>query len=106
MPLLVQVGATVICAHGGQAQPTSPYPRVMLAGQPAVQVPPPWMIAGCAMLPPPAGNGPCLTATFTTGTTRVTGEGMPLLTEASHGQCVPTGTPATISVTQVRAQAT
>src|SRR2546425_10981275 len=105
MPLLVQVGATVICAHGGQAQPTSPYPRVMLGGQPAVQVPPPWTIAGCAMPPPTAGNGPCVTATFTTGTTRVTGSGMPLLTQASQGQCIPTGTPATVSVTQVRAQA-
>lgn len=95
-----------MCAHGGQAQPTSPYPRVMLAGQPAVQVSPPWMVAGCAMPPPPAGNGPCVTATFTTGTTRVTGAGMPLLTQASQGQCVPTGTPAIVSVTQVRAQGT
>ena len=42
MPFLVQVGATVMCAHGGQAQATSPYPRVMLGGQPAVQ----WRLPG------------------------------------------------------------
>jgi len=105
MPFLVQVGATVICAHGGQAQATSPYPRVMLGGQPSIQMAPPWTVAGCAMPPPPAGNGPCVTATFVSGTTRVTGSQMPLLTQSSQGQCVPTGTPATVSVTQVRAQA-
>jgi len=37
MPFLIQVGAQVMCAHGGQAQATVPYPRVLLGGQPAVQ---------------------------------------------------------------------
>jgi hypothetical protein len=106
MPFLVQVGATVMCAHGGQVQATVPYPRVMLNGQPAVQMPNPWVVAGCAMPPPPAGNGPCVTAMFSSGTTRVTGGGVPLLTQSSQAQCVPTGTPATIAVTQVQAQAT
>ncbi len=44
---LVQQGATVICAHGGQAQPTAPNPRVnaFRAGR---RVPPaPWTVAGC-----------------------------------------------------------
>jgi hypothetical protein len=95
-----------MCAHGGQAQPTTPYPRVLMSGQPAVQVAPPWVVAGCAMPPPIAGNGPCVTATFTTGTTRVMGSSMPLLTQASQAQCVPTGTPALVAVTQVRVQAT
>ena len=33
---LLHVGATVICAHGGQAQPTAPNPRVRSCGQPTV----------------------------------------------------------------------
>ena len=33
---LLHVGATVICAHGGQAQPTLPNPRVKVMGQPVV----------------------------------------------------------------------
>ena len=33
---ILHVGATVICAHAGQAQPTAPNPRVMVGGQPVV----------------------------------------------------------------------
>ncbi len=33
---LLHVGATVLCAHGGQAQPTVPFPRVTVGGQPVV----------------------------------------------------------------------
>ena len=35
MGFLVHQGATVICAHGGQAQPSTTVPRVTLSGQPA-----------------------------------------------------------------------
>jgi len=31
---LLHLGATVMCAHGGQATPTAPFPRVLLSGQP------------------------------------------------------------------------
>ena len=31
---VLHVGATVLCAHGGQAQPTAPNPRVLVSGQP------------------------------------------------------------------------
>ena len=45
---LLHVGATVICAHAGQAQPTAPNPRVMVSSQPTVTLAAPWVIAGCA----------------------------------------------------------
>src|SRR5258708_285557 len=106
MPFLVQVGATVMCAHGGQVQATVPYPRVMLHRHTGVQMPTRGVGAGGAMPPPPAGKGPCVPAMFSSGTTRVNGGGVPLLTQSSQAQCVPTGTPATIVVTQVQAQAT
>ena len=35
---LLHVGATVLCAHGGQAQPTVPNPRVTVSGQPIVML--------------------------------------------------------------------
>ena len=57
---LLHVGATVVCAHGGQAQPTAPNPRVTVGGMPAVTLTTPYVVAGCP-LPPPAGNGPCVT---------------------------------------------
>jgi hypothetical protein len=103
---LVQVGATVICSHGGQAQPTVPNPRVLLGGQPSLTMAAPFVVAGCALPPPPAANGPCVTATWITGTTRVLSNGQPLLVQSSQSVCAPTGTPLIIILTQLRVTAT
>lgn len=99
---LLHVGATVMCAHAGQATPTVPMPRVKVMGQPVVQQSTPYAIAGCAFPPPPAGNGPCVTANFTTGSTRVKVMGQPVLLQDGIAVCTPTGTPLTITVTQTR----
>lgn len=102
---LVHVGAQVLCSHAGQAQPTVPNPRVLVSGQPTVAIAAPYVVAGCAMPPPPAGNGPCVTAQWLMGTTRVLSNGQPLVVQSSQAICVPTGTPLLILVTQVRASA-
>jgi hypothetical protein len=99
---LLHVGATVMCSHGGQAQPTAPNPRVVVMGQPTVTLTAPYVVAGCAFPPPTAGNGPCVTAQFTTGSVRVTSLGQPLLLFTSTALCAPTGTPLVVSVTQTR----
>ncbi len=103
---LLHMGATVLCAHAGQAQPTVPNPRVKVGGQQVVTQPTLYTIAGCTLPPPTAGNGPCVTAQFTTGATRVTAGGQPLLLQDSQAICTPTGTPLTITVTQVRVKGT
>lgn len=100
---LLHVGATVMCSHGGQAQPTAPNPRVMVSGQPVVTLAAPFVVAGCAFVPP-AGNGPCVTAQWITGATRVFAGGVPVLLMDSQATCVPTATPLIIAVTQVRVQ--
>ena len=100
---LVHFGATVLCAHAGQAQPTAVNPRVLVSGQPTVTVTAPYVVAGCALPPPPAANGPCVTAQFVTSATRITSNGMPLLLLDSQAICAPTGTPVMIVVTQTRA---
>jgi len=92
----------VLCSHGGQAQPTVPNPRVSVSGQPTVAMTSPYVVAGCAFPPPPAANGPCVSAQFITGSTRITSGGQPLLLLDSQALCVPTGTPLLITVTQVR----
>lgn len=99
---LVHVGATVMCAHGGQAQATVPNPRVTVMGMPTVAMTSPYMVAGCAFPPPPNGNGPCISAQWVTGALRVTSMGQPLLVLSSQAICVPTGTPLMIAVTQTR----
>jgi len=102
---LLHVGATVMCAHGGQAQPTVPNPRVTVMGQPTVTIAGPYVVAGCAFPPPPSGNGPCVTANFVTAALRVTSNGQPLLLIDSQAICVPTGTPLIPAVTQTRVTA-
>jgi hypothetical protein len=102
---LLHVGATVLCAHGGQAQPTAPNPRVTVSGQPTVTLTTPYVVAGCALPPPPAANGPCVTAQWITGTVRVLSNGQPLLVQSSQAVCAPTGTPLVIVVTQTRVTA-
>lgn len=100
---IVHMGATVICAHGGQAMPTAPEPRVMVSGQPVATISAPWVVAGCAMPPPPAGNGPCVTAQYMTSAARVFANGVPVLLLDSQALCTPTATPLIHVVTQVRA---
>lgn len=103
---LLHVGATVLCAHGGQAQPTVPNPRVTVNGMPTVTIASPYVVAGCALPPPPAANGPCVTAQFVTCATRVFSNGQPLLLLDSQAICVPTGTPLLVTVTQPRVTGT
>ncbi len=102
MGTLLHQGATVQCAHGGQAQPSATSPRVKVAGQAVAIQPPPWTVSGCSMPPPNAGNGPCVTATFSTAATRIKASGQPVLLQGSSATCTPTGTPLTVAQTQTR----
>src|SRR5262249_49452118 len=99
---LLHVGATVLCAHAGQAQPTVSNPRVKVGGQPVVTQTSPYTIAGCTFPPPPTANGPCVTAQWVTAATRVRAGGVPVLLQNSQAICAPTGTPLNIVVTQLR----
>lgn len=97
---LVHLGATVLCAHAGQAVPLSPFSRVLLSGQPVSLLTTPYSVAGCTLLP--AAGGPCVTAQFVVGATRVLANGAPVLLQTSPSVCAPTGTPLTVVATQLR----
>lgn len=103
---LLHVGATVLCAHAGQAQPTAPNPRVTVSGQPTVTLSTTYTVAGCTLPPPPTANGPCVTAQFVSAATRIMSNGQPLLLLDSQSVCTPTGTPLMITVTQTRVTGT
>jgi hypothetical protein len=98
---LLHVGATVMCMHGGQAQPTMPNPRVLVSGQPVTTMPSPYVVAGC---PFNVGGSPspCVTAQWVTAATRVLAGGMPVLLLDSQAICTPNGTGLNILVTQTR----
>ena len=101
---LLHAGATVLCAHGGQAQATQPNPRVLVGNQPVVTQSAPHTIAGCPFPPPPQGTGPCVCAQWTVAATRVLAGNVPVLLGDSQATCTPTGTPVQVVVTQVRAK--
>jgi hypothetical protein len=60
------------------------------------------VVAGCTLPPPPAANGPCVTAQFVSSATRVLAGGQPVLLMDSQAICAPTGTPVLVVVTQTR----
>jgi hypothetical protein len=102
---ILHMGATVLCSHGGQAMPTVPSPVVTVSGMPVATIAAPYVIAGCAFVPL-AGNGPCVTAQWVVGATRVSSQGQPLAIMAGTAICVPTGTPLLPVAAQTRAVAT
>jgi hypothetical protein len=101
---IVHVGAVVTCMHAGQAQPTAPFPRVLVSGQPVVTLATPHVVAGCALSGTP--TPPCVTAQWVVGAARVLAGGMPVITQTSQAVCVPTGQPLVVVNTQLRVIAT
>lgn len=101
---LVHAGAVVMCAHAGQATPPATNPRVKVGGQPTVLLTGPWTVAGCPY--PPSSGGPCATALWSVGTTRVTSMGQPLVLSTGTATCAPTGVPLTVTAVQPRVSAT
>jgi hypothetical protein len=100
---LLHAGASVICAHLGPAQPTTPNPRVSVMGMPSVTMSAPYAITGCTA---PALSGgtlpPCVTASWISAATRLSSNGQPLLLFDSQAVCTPNGTPVTVLSTQTR----
>jgi hypothetical protein len=99
---LLHLGATITCAHAGQATPVAPNPRVLVSGQPAVTLASTYVVAGCTLPPPSAANGPCVTAQYVTSALRVTASGQPVLLFDSQAICAPTGTPLIPVAAQAR----
>jgi hypothetical protein len=102
---ILHVGATVLCAHGGQAMPTVPSPIVLVSGMPIATIAAPWVVAGCAFVPP-AGNGPCVMAQWVIGAVQVLSQGQPVAILSGMATCVPTGTPLVPAMAQTMVLAT
>ncbi|WP_326751205.1 DUF4280 domain-containing protein [Streptomyces hirsutus] len=100
-PILHQ-GATVQCPHGGRAEPSSAFTRVLVGGLPVTVQPVPYLVTGCALAPPPAANGPCATAAWSTASLRVLAGGAPVLLADSRATTVPSGTPLAVAAVQQR----
>jgi hypothetical protein len=102
---VLHVGATILCAHGGQAQATAPNQRVLVSGQPVVTLSAPHAVTGCPFAPGGVPT-PCVTAQWIMGAMRIFAGGVPVLLQDSQATCIPNGTPVNIIVTQVRVKGT
>jgi len=100
---ILHFGATVLCQHAGPAQPTTPFPRVIVSGQPVVTQISPWVITGCAL----TGSAvPCVSAQWVSGAVRVLAGGAAVLIQTGQAVCAPTGTGLMPVVVQPRVSAT
>jgi len=98
-------GATVLCLHGGQAQPSVLSQRVKVSNQPIVTQPGAYTIVGCPFNVSGAPV-PCVSAQWTMVSTRVMAGGVPVLLQDSQAVCAPNGTGVNIVVTQTRVKGT
>jgi hypothetical protein len=101
---VVHLGATVLCAHAGQATPAAPFPRVLVGGQPVVTMATPYVIAGCALTG--TTTPPCMTGQWVVGAVRVMAGGTPLAIQTGSSVTTPTGSPMLPLVVQPRVIAT
>jgi len=87
---ILHAGATVLCAHGGQATATAPSSVVLVAGMPIATIAAPYAVAGCSF---PGASGPCVTGLWLVGSLRVLSQGQLLALTSGVAVCIPTGTP-------------
>jgi hypothetical protein len=73
---------------------------VQVSGQPTVLLTTPYKVAGCTLSS--SSGGPCATAQWLTGTTRVFSNGLPLVIQGGQSICAPTFARLAIVVTQSR----
>lgn len=106
---ILTMSSQFMCSHAGKANPTVPNPRLKVMGQPTMIAPCPFVIAGCPFPPPPAANGPCVSAVWAQGSARIKSNGMPVLianpAHAAAAITVTSGTPLQIIPVPGRAKA-
>jgi hypothetical protein len=99
---ILHQGAQLICAHGGQATPMSPNPRVKVSGMAVSTMSPLYQVAGC---PYPTAGPSCVTAQWVTAATRVQANGDPVVLFDSQAMTTPNGVPLKVLSCQSRVQA-
>lgn len=97
---LLGEGATVLCLHGGQAQPVTTNLRVKAGGRPIVTGQDLYSISGCPFNP--GSPSPCVTGQWVSTAARIKAGGLPVILLDSQAVCTPNGTGFNILITQLR----
>lgn len=93
---ILSSGSTILCNHGGKVQATLTESSVTIAGQPAIALGSPFTVSACANAP--TAGGPCATASWVVGATKVMVKGKPMLLIDSKAVCAPAGQVSSIAV--------
>lgn len=97
---VLNLGATVLCSHGGEATALSPDRRVLVTGQPAVTIASRYVVAGCGL-----PVEPCATGQWLTGAGRVLAGGTPVAVQSGASTCMPSMAPMVAVAVQSRVTA-
>ena len=108
--MLLHVGASATCPHGGQVSIVSSNSRVTVSQQAVALANDQFTIAGCSFTVPPNKPQPCMTVQWLEPATRVTVTGQPVILQSSTGLCqsadqIPAG-PPNVTTTQTRVKGT
>jgi hypothetical protein len=103
---VLTVMSTVQCAHLGNGKPAPPNPRILIDGQAVVTITTKYAIALCQLPTMTTGAPPCLSATFTSASTRVLTDTGFLLLADSQGTTIPNGPPLVVKPSQFKVVAT
>jgi hypothetical protein len=107
---VVQLGATIICPHGGQVTAVPSNAKVLVGGAPALVLTDLCTVAGCVFVVGPKPQ-PCVTARWLSGASKVLVFGKPVLVQqpanglAFSAEQAPQGPPTVLSC-QIRVVAT
>jgi uncharacterized Zn-binding protein involved in type VI secretion len=102
---VLTTAATIMCPHGGQAVLITTNTKLMVGGMPALTLADVHAIAGCPFFIGPKPS-PCVRIQWISGSTVVSVDGVPVLTQASVGLCLspeqaPQGPPVVVNPGQI-----
>jgi hypothetical protein len=108
--LLLHVGASAICPHGGQVTIIPSSPRVLVSNQPVATFADTTLVAGCAFTLPNGKPQPCIKVQWLVPALRVMVNQQPALLQTSTALCqsaeqIPAG-PPTVIAGQIRVKGT
>ena len=106
MSFLVQVGANIVCPHGGKVNIITSNTRVFISGQPVSTQNDLYQIAGCPFTIPSGPYHPCVQVKWLVPSNRILVNGQPAILQSSSGICqasdqAPQGAPIVVA-TQIR----
>lgn len=84
---LLTTSSTIMCPHGGQVNLITTNSRVMAEGSPVLLETDIHMVSGCPFTLPGPKPSPCIRVEWSLGTTRMSINGTPALTQSSIGIC-------------------